>query len=386
MPPPLAAFSNPAMSCPLCGDPCTCSYGGAASSLIDPEEYDVSEERFSASLEEASAERAPGVTAPERYREAEPSRNLVGPAPEASLAVDEGTMWRNEVMSRVESYRLRRRRPVRERSLPLDFERAVNREITLGHLSSGGDEADSPGVDDRVDAADEIAAALQLEQAAGADPAQKADQPLPSDPSEESNLIEFPRQAMLPVMPPSFEELAEPVIDRPRILEAPEEVDAASPLADISVAPEEEQAAVEFELPLQVAPMWQRVFAAAVDVVIVLIATAVFFSMALKMGVPLPHSKAEFLFAMAPPGALWAVYEYLFLVHAGVTLGMQTARLQLVTFEGMQPRRRARRARAIAMVLSTLSLGLGVIWALLDEDTLCWHDRITRTYLVAGTP
>lgn len=373
------------MACPLCGDPCTCSKGGAASSLIDPEEYDVSEERFSASLEEDSAERAPGVSAPERYRDAEPLRNLVGPAPEASLAVEEGTLWRNEVTSRVESYRARRRRPVRERSLPLDFERAVNREMTLGHLSSEGDEADSPPADDRVETADEIAAAPQHEQAASSDPTPKAGEPLPSDPSEESNLIEFPRQAMLPVMPPSFEELAEPVIDRPRILEAPEEVDAASPLADISVAPEEEEPAVEFELPLQVAPMWQRVFAAMVDVVIVLIATAVFFSIASKMGVPMPHSKTGFLLAMAPPGVLWAVYEYLFLVHAGVTLGMQTARLQLVTFDGLRPRRRTRRVRAIAMVLSTLSLGLGVIWALLDEDTLCWHDRITRTYLVAGS-
>ncbi|MGZ4834429.1 MAG: RDD family protein [Terriglobales bacterium] len=385
MPPPLAAFSNPAMACPLCGDPCTCSHGGAASSLVDPEEYDVSEERFSASLEEASAERAPGVTATERYREAEPLRNLVGPAPEASLAVDEGTLWRDEVTSRVESYRARRRRPVRERSLPLDFERAVNREMTLGHLSSEGDEADSPPADDRVETADEIRAAPQHEQAGSTDPTPKAGEPRPSDPSEESNLIEFPRQAMLPVMPPSFEELAEPMIDRPRILEAPEEVDAASPLADISVAPEEEQPVVEFELPLQVAPMWQRVFAAMVDVVIVLIATAVFFSIASKMGVAMPHSKTGFLLAMAPPGVLWAVYEYLFLVHAGVTLGMQTARLQLVTFDGQRPRRRTRRVRAIAMVLSTLSLGLGVIWALLDEDTLCWHDRITRTYLVAGT-
>jgi hypothetical protein len=33
------------------------------------------------------------------------------------------------------------------------------------------------------------------------------------------------------------------------------------------------------------------------------------------------------------------------------------------------------------MAMSSLSLGLGVVWALLDEDTLCWHDRITRTYI-----
>ena len=59
---------------------------------------------------------------------------------EANRGVDEGAFWRNEVASRVESYRARRRRPIRERSLPLDFERAVNREITSGNLSGSVEE------------------------------------------------------------------------------------------------------------------------------------------------------------------------------------------------------------------------------------------------------
>ena len=32
------------------------------------------------------------------------------------------------------------------------------------------------------------------------------------------------------------------------------------------------------------------------------------------------------------------------------------------------------------MILSAVSLGLGFAWAFFDEDTLCWHDRMTRTY------
>jgi uncharacterized RDD family membrane protein YckC len=85
---------------------------------------------------------------------------------------------------------------------------------------------------------------------------------------------------------------------------------------------------------------------------------------------------------MAAPGVFWAMYDYMFLVYAGKTPGMQLARLRLITFDGVPARRRTRRGRSIAMVLSALSLGLGLIWALLDEDTLCWHDRITRTYVV----
>ena len=50
------------MSCPMCGEGATCSHAGEASSLIDPEEYDLSEERFSASLAEVAAERVSGGT------------------------------------------------------------------------------------------------------------------------------------------------------------------------------------------------------------------------------------------------------------------------------------------------------------------------------------
>ena len=375
------------MSCPLCGELSTCSHAGAASSLIDPEEYDLSEERYSASLAEVVAERSAGGTARGPRRDREKAWNMVGAigvpdagaqagpeSREANRGVDEGAFWRNEVASRVESYRARRRRPLRERSLPLDFERAVNREMTLGELSgSREEEYRVPGTEYRAEPAGDEASEVEPG-------AQEVED------SQESKIIEFPRQVMLPVMPPSFEELAEPMMDRPRILEAPEEVDTASPLSDINVAPEQEQyPAVEFELPLQVAPMSRRVFAGLVDALIVLLGAAVFVVIVLKAGVPMPPAKAGFLFAMAASCVFWAIYEYLFLVYAGITPGMQMARLRLITFDGGLARRRARRGRAVAMVLSTLSLGLGLVWALLDEDTLCWHDRITRTYVVAGS-
>jgi uncharacterized RDD family membrane protein YckC len=383
------------MSCPLCGERCTCSYAGATSSLIDPDEYDISEERFAASLED---ERQPGKTAREQRAEQEwQLQAAVGGGCAASVAggqmlgveaarsqtqeghsgMEDGAIWRQEVATRVESYRARRRRPIRERSLPLDFERAVNREITNGSLSGSLDE-------------DEYGTTVQSR---GASPEPEPPEEYFAEPPErheseepqESKIIEFPRQAMLPVMPPSIEELADPIIDRPRILDVSEEVETASPLSDIDVAPEENQrSAVEFELPLQVAPMSQRVFAGLMDGLIVLAGAAVFVMITLKAGVPMPQAKADFLLALAAPCLFWAIYEYMFLVYAGTTPGMQLAHLELITFDGYGARRRVRRGRAIALVLSSLSLGLGLVWALLDEDTLCWHDRITRTYVVSS--
>jgi hypothetical protein len=53
----------------------------------------------------------------------------------------------------------------------------------------------------------------------------------------------------------------------------------------------------------------------------------------------------------------------------------------LSRFDGTAVPRSLRRLRVAAVLLSGLSLGLGYAWAFLDEDRLCWHDRITRTYM-----
>jgi uncharacterized RDD family membrane protein YckC len=280
----------------------------------------------------------------------------------------------------LENYRARRPRPVRERSLPLDFERAVNREMTTGSLSvSFADEEEYPAPTTGY-------AVSSIEYEANQDIAPAAETaPAGMEEPSESNLIEFPRLPLGPVMPPSSEELAEPMIGRPRILDVPEEVESSAPLADISVAPEEDPTAVDFELPLLVASMSRRVCAGLLDASIVLFAVGVFVTIVSRTGVPTPHDKTAFLLALVVPCLFWSIYQYLFLVYSGATPGARMARLQLVTFDGERVRRRARRARALAMVLSSLSLGLGLIWALLDEDTLCWHDRITRTYVVAAS-
>jgi hypothetical protein len=82
------------------------------------------------------------------------------------------------------------------------------------------------------------------------------------------------------------------------------------------------------------------------------------------------------------PAFFWAVYQYLFVVFNRSTLGMRAGQVEMRTFDGREPNQSSRRGRALAAALSGLALGMGFAWAFLDEDTLCWHDRITRTYLV----
>ena len=84
---------------------------------------------------------------------------------------------------------------------------------------------------------------------------------------------------------------------------------------------------------------------------------------------------------MVAAGLLWSVYQYLFVVYAGKTLGMMAAKIRLRTFKGKAPTLRQRRHRVLGFYFSALSLGMGLMWMLVDVDALCWHDRLSQTYL-----
>ena len=60
---------------------------------------------------------------------------------------------------------------------------------------------------------------------------------------------------------------------------------------------------------------------------------------------------------------------------------MRLAGLEINRFDGTLTTRRLRRWRVLASYLSAVSLGMGYAWLFLDEDSLCWHDRITHTYM-----
>jgi uncharacterized RDD family membrane protein YckC len=83
---------------------------------------------------------------------------------------------------------------------------------------------------------------------------------------------------------------------------------------------------------------------------------------------------------------LWAAYEFLFVVYTGSTPGLRATRLRLAAFDGSPPNRRLRRWRVLASFLSAVSAGLGFLWCVLDQDGLCWHDRITRTHVQSAAP
>jgi uncharacterized RDD family membrane protein YckC len=206
--------------------------------------------------------------------------------------------------------------------------------------------------------------------------------------NESGNVIVFPMQPTYQSRVAAYE-LAEPVLERPRILDVPDETmpSVYGPLfANINLDFEKEESVrsdsrPDIDVPLQVAMINQRVFGGIVDAGFVLTGFAAFAAVFYKMASTIEFTKPAFLAAIAIPAIFWMVYQYVFLTYAGQTPGMMLAHMSLVNFEGGRPDRRRRQQRAISMIVSLISGGVGFGWALLDPDTLCWHDSISRTYV-----
>jgi len=197
-----------------------------------------------------------------------------------------------------------------------------------------------------------------------------------------AKIIEFPRFAWAPPPPPP-DQLAEPVFDRPRILDVPEVEPPPPALGGITIEAVEPKAVEKrpgIDIPLQSAPLGLRILAALVDGIITAAASAFFGFIFWKIAAFRPPQAQMLSLGAAIPCLFWATYQYLLIVYAGSTPGLRLARLRLARFNGTATSRSLRRWRVLAAWLSAVSLGMGYVWVFLDEDALCWHDRITHTY------
>ncbi len=313
--------------------------------------------------------------------------------------------WKHEVASRLDSFRSKSQRKLSgEFSMRFNFEGELAGPRQQLCVPKAATEAPIESLAEEVGSKIEPAAAPQHVEAVIEEqqeaPAVELPQtvpptqplPPPRKPSitfkrrivMEANVIEFPR--LFPPEPPPMSTLAEPVVSPapPRILDAPEigEPLLETPIleglrfAPLAVAP-----APEFELPLQVAPISHRLYAAFADGLIVLLATMVFAAVAYKMLPGVEWSKPMLGAAAGVPAIFWAFYQALFIVYAARTPGMAMAQLAFSTFQGTAPNRRERYRRVLGMAVSCSSLLLGFVWAFFDEDMLCWHDRMSRTYI-----
>ena len=203
-------------------------------------------------------------------------------------------------------------------------------------------------------------------------------------PKPKRKVIAFPR---VPKAAETTPRLADPVLEQPRILDVPEELEAypTTPFLEglqfDSATQVSLSQAEQITLPFRPASLFHRICGALVDCSLVLVAAVVFGFVAHKMAPNLVLTKPVRVIAGMVSMLFWIIFQYLLLVYAGKTAGMQAARLRLKTFNGRMPSLRHRRNRVLGLYLSTASLVMGLLWAFVDVDTLCWHDRMSGTYL-----
>ena len=306
--------------------------------------------------------------------------------------------WRLEVAARLERYRTRRKpRTPRYPSLLLPFD-APESWSRPAPSSGSATVAAAPARAERPFAfqTNEEPATVGAPSLAAA--RQTSHQTSEETPEQSAKVIEFPRSAAIPVFRPSG--LADPVFDRdrPRIVEAPEILPPPPALGGMLIEPAQQELADQragSDFPLPSASISRRALAALVDGLILATALAAVVAIFLRLNPGLFRLNLDLVRGPLPMLAaalgvvtvlLWAVYEFLFVVYTGSTPGLRAARLRLAAFDGAPLNRRWRRWRVLASFLSAFSAGLGFLWCVLDQDGLCWHDRITRTHVQAAAP
>ena len=376
--------------------PETQSDSDSASTYFDPEAPDVSEQRFSASLEatierpnfvvdaavpetqgerpvagtmdtpETSSTAAQGV-AGELSRERLPNGDSISSSSTAESSAIDGDDWRDLVSAKVNTYRSRKPRVDRYPSLQLQFEQRTYR--NPGSLETG------------VNTLTPMSELVKLESTAF-----ESSGPVVAVSTEATaRVLEFPRANALPVRQ---DELADPVIDRPRIMEAPELLPAPPAMGGILIEPVQEtepERRPGFDMPLQSAPLSRRLLAGGTDLLVLATAISIFESIVIRVAGPLTlEASGELTIGLL--ALLWPAYQYCLLVFSGTTPGLRLSKLAVTRFDGTTAPKSLRRWRVLASLLSCVSLGLGYAWCFLDEDQLSWHDRITKTHLAPANP
>ena len=341
------------MNCPSCGEVCRCH----------PEPH-------------------PSAESEESTLEAEISALDCG-----EVSDQDPDAWRGELSARLNRYRARRKiRPPRYPSLSLQFEPTLQATPRNDTQEQTQQHHPYEVVSDQALALNEMQPGPPL---AGNDileplpPTANTRVAHPAAIQPTAKIIEFPRFAWGPPEPLD-DQLAEPVGTVPRILDVPESAPAPPALGGITIEPVEREAMERrpgIDVPLQSASLVRRIAASAFDWMIVGMAAALFGVIFWKVAGTRPPKFQLLGLAAGIPVMLWFAYQYLFVVYGGTTPGLHVAGLKIARFDGSETSRSKRRSRALASLLSAISLGMGYAWVFLDEDVLCWHDRITHTYL-----
>jgi len=130
----------------------------------------------------------------------------------------------------------------------------------------------------------------------------------------------------------------------------------------------------------RVASLEHRSLAAFVDFTVVAFALGAFVGTLYGFGGEVLFSRQSAPGYIVVAAIMVFLYRLLWCLGNGDSPGMRAMQLRLVDLDGRRPDRRQRFLRLFSGWLSVLTAGLGLFWALADEESLTWHDHISRTF------
>jgi uncharacterized RDD family membrane protein YckC len=138
------------------------------------------------------------------------------------------------------------------------------------------------------------------------------------------------------------------------------------------------EAVIECDVP--VAQPMHRACAAAIDGSMIVIACGAFLTTFHLMGGSFSSNKVVMTIMGLAAVLIAMFYGFVWACAGRATPGMRALSLTLINFDGYPPNSASRWWRYVGTCLSYCAGGLGLLWALLDEESLAWHDHISKTF------
>jgi uncharacterized RDD family membrane protein YckC len=129
-----------------------------------------------------------------------------------------------------------------------------------------------------------------------------------------------------------------------------------------------------------VATPTHRAVASAIDAAVILIGFGVLLGTFSLLGGSFGAGRMLWIGMGAAFTLVTMLYGLIWAIAGRETAGMHFTDLQLITFDGFPLDSRSRALRFASAWLSFCSGGLGLLWAVADEENLTWHDHISKTF------
>lgn len=227
-------------------------------------------------------------------------------------------------------------------------------------------------------------------------------QPPPGQPN--ANILEFPTSGfsappLPPINPDADEEgisLGGPTSERDSVedfVQPADELDQqarpeARPLEIILEAPPSapgrQPLPASLEGPLAVAGLGKRFVAGIFDALVLLAAMGLFTLIFWRAGGQFSKTPLDLAVGGFIVGFFIFFYFSTFTIFTAATPGLAAMGLEVRADNGGQPNLRDSLWRGVGYLVSLSPLMLGFVWALVDTDSLTWHDRMSGTFVAAA--